>query len=599
MNIFFAKTLRNYKIKNLPYDILAGIIVAAVSIPISMGYAQIAGLPAVYGLYGSVFPILIFSLFSTSPQFIFGVDAAPAALVGAGLISMGIEFYSKEALIIVPAITFFTASWLLIFYAFKAGKLVNYISIPVMGGFISGICCTIILMQIPKVLGGTAGTGELFELIGHLVKCIPETNVPSLILGTITLCILLISKRFIPKFPMAVFVMIAGAVSTCIFHIDRYGITLLSHVEPGLPTFCIPHLEVSSLTEIAGLSLSVAIVIMSETLLASNNFALKNNYKLDDNQELLAYSLGNFAAAFTGCCPINGSVSRTSMAEQYGGKTGLMSIVAGLSMIPVLLFGTDFIRHLPVPVLTAIVISALIGATEFDIAKKLWKISRNEFYIFLGVFFGVLILGTISGVLIGLVLSFTSVVLRAADPPRCFLGILPGHDEEFFNMSLFKHTYPIQKVIIYRFNSNLFFANISCFQNDIENSIENDTIAIIIDAAGINSIDITAAERLEILYKSLKERNIKFYLTEHISGLNKQLRALGLGYMISEGAVKRTIPAALADIGITKPYPIVGTHNSYHDFKRKRAEASIHEYLWAFGDEADADTQQLIQKNGI
>lgn len=594
MNFIFAKTLRKYNLKNLPFDILAGIIVAAVSIPISMGYAQIAGLPAVYGLYGSIFPILFFSLFSTSPQFIFGVDAAPAALVGASLISMGIDFYSKEALSTVPAITFFTASWLLIFYAFKAGKLVNYISVPVMGGFISGICCTIILMQIPKLIGGTAGSGELFELIKHLVKCTPYTNIPFLILGTSTLFILLLSKRLFKGFPTAVLVMIAGAVLTCVFHIDRYGIVLLSHVEPGMPTFRLPDLSVSSVADIAGVSLSVAIVIMSETLLASNNFALKNNYKLDDNQELLSYSIGNFAAAFTGCCPINGSVSRSAMAEQYGGKTQLMSIVAGLSMIPVLLFGTDCISRLPVPVLTAIVISALIGATEFDIAKKLWRVSRNEFYIFLGVFMGVLILGTISGVLIGIVLSFSSVVLRSADPPRCFLGIIPGHDEEFFDMAQFKHTYPIEKVVIYRFNSNLFFANIGSFQNDIENTIKNDTIAVIIDAAGINSIDITAAERLEILYISLKEKGIKFYLTEHISGLNSQLRALGLGYMISEGAVRRTIPAALSDIGIAKPYPI-GIHNSYHNFKRKRAESSIHEFIWAFGEDADTEMEHRIQ----
>lgn len=138
-------------------DVIAGMIIMAVSIPISMGYAQIAGLPAVYGLYGSVFPIILFAVFSTSPQFIFGVDAAPAALIGSALLGMGIEGGSKEALEVVPVLTFFVAVWLLAFYLMHAGKLVNYISAPVMGGFISGICMTIILMQVPKLLGGTAG----------------------------------------------------------------------------------------------------------------------------------------------------------------------------------------------------------------------------------------------------------------------------------------------------------------------------------------------------------------------------------------------------------------------------------------------------------
>lgn len=195
MKISIAHTIRNYNKKNLLPDIIAGIIIAAVSIPISMGYAQIAGLPAVYGLYGSVFPILIFALFSTSPQFIFGVDAAPAALVGAALLTMGVEAGSEQAMEIVPIITFFTALWLILFFVFKAGKLVNYISTPVMGGFISGICCTIILMQVPKLFGGTAGTGEGVELVIHIVKSLRNINVVSLILGCVALVILIVSKN--------------------------------------------------------------------------------------------------------------------------------------------------------------------------------------------------------------------------------------------------------------------------------------------------------------------------------------------------------------------------------------------------------------------
>lgn len=142
--MILGHTIKDYKRENLLHDVITGIIIMAVSIPISMGYSQIAGLPAVYGLYGSVFPIILFALFSTSPQFIFGVDAAPAALVGSALLGMNIQSGSKEALAVVPVITFFVALWLLAFYLMHAGKLVNYISAPVMGGFITGICSTII-----------------------------------------------------------------------------------------------------------------------------------------------------------------------------------------------------------------------------------------------------------------------------------------------------------------------------------------------------------------------------------------------------------------------------------------------------------------------
>lgn len=588
-------TLRNYRLKYIPKDILTGIIIAAVSIPISMGYAQIAGLPAVYGLYGSVFPILVFAIFSTSSQFIFGVDAAPAALIGAGLLTLGVEGGSKEAQNIVPVLTLCVAIWLMIFFLCGAGKLVNYISSPVMGGFISGICTTIILMQLPKLMGGTAGTGELIELSEHLYESLEHINKWSLILGFSTLAVLLISKKIMPKFPMAVVVMIGGAVLSANVDLEAKGINLLSTVEAGIPKFVFPDLASIDLAKAMGMSLSVAIVIMAETLLSENNFALKNGYAVNDNQELLAFSMANLAAALTGCCPMNGSVSRTSMSEQYGGKTQATGIVAGVSMILVLLFGTGFIGYLPVPVLTAIVISALMGAMEFHLAAKLWRVSKTEFYIFFGAFFGVLFLGTIYGVMIGVVLSFTNVIIRAADPPRCFLGIMPGHNE-FFNMSQFKHTYPIPGIVIYRFSSNLFFANVSIFMEDIENALQEDTKAVIIDAGGIGSIDVTSAERLDILYKSLKERGIKLYITEHIAAVNEQMRRLGIGHLVTDGVTRRTISLALKELGIMPPYPLVGTHNSYHSVARKRAESVAQEFVWAFGEQAEVEIEKQIIK---
>ena len=605
-------TLRKYKKENIIPDIIAGIIIAAVSIPISMGYAQIAGLPAVYGLYGSVLPIIVFGLLSTSRQFIFGVDAAPAALVGAALVTLGVTPGTEDAMRVVPVITFFTAIWLLVFFLFKAGKLVNYISTPVMGGFISGICTTIIFMQVPKLYGAGAGTGELFELVEHIAGTIREANIPSVVMGLVALAVLLVSRRIVPKFPMAIVVMVAGAVMSCFMDMDKYGIVCLSAVSTGLPSFVVPQVDVRMLPNILTVSLSVAVVIMAETLLAENNFAQKNRYKIDDNQELLAFGAANLVAAFTGCCPINGSVSRTTMNEQYGGKTQFTGIVAGIVMVIILVCGTGFIGYLPVPVLTAIVISALYSAMEFKLAAKLWKVSKVEFYIFCGAYLGVLLLGTINGVLIGMILSFVAVIKRAADPPRNFLGLVPGHGE-FLALEKFKHAYPIQHVVIYRFSSNLFFANIATFQKDIMDAVitstdipegkkadasyENVTRAVIVDASAIGSVDVTAAKTLRIMYDTLKEMGVKLYITEHIGQLNVQLRKLGLGDLIENGSVRQTIERALADCGLSSPYPLVGVHNSYHDIRRKRTDTMVQELVWAFGDDAEDVIEKHIQES--
>ena len=594
MKLELAKTMRSYKKENIIKDVITGIIIMAVSIPISMGYAQIAGLPAVYGLYGSVFPIIMFALLSTSPQFVFGVDAAPAALVGSALIGFGIESGSDKALKAVSLITFFVAVWLLAFYIMKAGKLVNYISAPVMGGFITGICTTIILMQLPKLLGGSAGTGEFFELAEHIAETMHNINIPSVILGVLALIILSVSKKIVPKFPMAGVLMGGGAGLTYFLPIREYGIKTLDKVNIGLPQWTLPDFSVLPLRDVIIVSLSVSVVILAETLLAENNFAQKNGYRINDNQEILAFSMGNLAAAFTGCCPINGSVSRTAIGEQYQGKTQLMGIVAGNSMMLLLLFGTGFIGYLPVPILTAIVISALAGATEFELAFRLWKVSRTECMIFVGAFMGVLFLGTINGVLIGIILSFSEMIIRTSKPARCFLGIQPGH-RHFRDLQESSQIHAIEGVIIYRFSSNLFFANVQILQRDIEDNIKDDTKAVIIDASAIGSIDITAADRLAILYKNLKEKEIKFYITEHIADLNEQMRKLGIGYLVEAGCARRTIHIALKDMEINRPYPLEGgIDNDEISVSKKRADNRVQEFVWAFGRHAEEEIEKQI-----
>ena len=476
----------------------------------------------------------------------------------------------------------------------KAGKLVNYISAPVMGGFITGICTTIILMQVPKLLGGSAGTGEFFELAEHIAETMHNINIPSVILGVLALIILSVSKKIVPKFPMAVVLMGVGAVMTYFLPIREYGIKTLDKVNTGLPQWTLPDFSVLPLRDVIIVSLSVSVVILAETLLAENNFAQKNGYRINDNQEILAFSMGNLAAAFTGCCPINGSVSRTAMGEQYQGKTQLMGIVAGISMMLLLLFGTGFIGYLPVPILTAIVISALAGATEFELAFRLWKVSRTECMIFVGAFMGVLFLGTINGVLIGIILSFSEMIIRTSKPARCFLGIQPGH-RHFRDLQESSQIHAIDGVIIYRFSSNLFFANVQILQRDIEDNIKDDTKAVIIDASAIGSIDITAADRLAILYKNLKEKEIKFYITEHIADLNEQMRKLGIGYLVEAGCARRTIHIALKDMEINRPYPLEGgIDNDEISVSKKRADNRVQEFVWSFGRHAEEEIENQI-----
>ena len=204
--------VKSRKIKNPINDITAGIIIALVSIPIAMGYAQIAGLPVIYGLYGSFLPILVYGVMTTSPQFVVGVDAMPAAMVGTLLATLMLEPGSNEVMSLVPTVSLLVGIWFVIFYLLKAGRIVKYISVPVMGGFISGVGFTIILMQIPKLLGGTPGTGVLPDLIINIIEEFKNYNALSAVLGIGTVVIILVCKKYIPKVPMTVVMMLVGAI---------------------------------------------------------------------------------------------------------------------------------------------------------------------------------------------------------------------------------------------------------------------------------------------------------------------------------------------------------------------------------------------------
>lgn len=587
---------KRFSAQSLKNDILSGVIVALVSIPISIGYAQVSGLPPVYGLYGSLLPVLVFGLLTSSPQFVMGVDAMPAAMVGSTLSVLGIASGSEEALGLVPVITLLTAAWLLVFYFIRAGRVVNYISTPVMGGFISGVGCTIILMQLPKLFGGSAGTGELFQLLYHIGTELDNFHPLSAALGFGTVAVLLVCKRLAPRFPMSVVLMAAGAALTAALHLDRYGVKLLPQVASGLSPLRLPDLRLlgGHTIDLIMLALTIALVIMAQTLLATNNYALKYNYKVDNGRELIAYAAANLAGSLVGCCPINGSVSRTGMADQFGCRSQVMSVTAAATMLLVLLFGTGLLAYLPVPVLTGIVIAALLGVLDIGLAKKLWRANKNEFFIFLMAFLGVLVLGTIYGVLTGMLLSFAAVVVRAVVPPKAFLGVIPGHND-FYSLQRNRSARPVAHTVIYQFSGNLFFANINTFQQDIENAVKADTKQVIVDGSGIGNIDVTAANRLVILNRNLREKGVRFYLTEHVGAVNDLLRTFGAGSLIEEGAVRRTVSLALRDAGVEKPYPLeggeAGAPVSFVEDSERLAE-----FEWAFGPDAEGKLAQIARE---
>ncbi len=558
---------------------------AFLSVPMGMGYAQVAGLPAIYGLYSSFLPILFFGLITTSKNFVFGVDAAPAALVGGALVTLGVQPESAKAMELIPFLTFLVALWLFVFAIVRAGRIVRYISTPVVGGFVTGICSTIILMQIPKLFGGTAGIGELDHLILHILECLPSFHWLSFLLGLGTIGIIRLSEKFFPKFPVQIFVMIGAGIAVYFGKLDALGVKLLGAVPAGLGRLRFVIFDPEYVMELLPISLSIAVVIMTETLLASQGNARKDREKLNPNREILGYAMGNMVSAFLGSCPVNGSVSRSSVARQYRATSQILSVTASVVMLGILMFLTPWIAYLPIPVLTGIIICALLRACEFDLLKKLFRTSRKEGYIFLSAWFGVLLFGTVYGVVIGVVLSFVAVVIQSMDPPREFLGIMPD-GVNFENLKKEPHAREIPGVKIYRFAGHLFFGNVDVLEEDLRKTLTESVKCVILDASGITNVDVTGAERLKLLGEEFREENITFYLTGHSAKVNEMLFAYGAGQMVREGMVRRNILSALHAAGYEE---MLGDDPGTYKMGRAMAE-----FRWAFGKDWRTELQNYV-----
>ena len=289
----------------------------------------------------------------------------------------------------------------------------------------------------------------------------------------------------------------------------------------------------------------IAIVIFADSLMSSRSFAAKRKEDLKTNREIFAFGVSNLCACISGCAPTSASVSRTAASEQFRGKTQMVSAVAIVIVGIIVSFFSGLLYYMPQPVLGGIVLAALVGVVEVSVIRQLLRCSKGEAIIWGVSAVGVLLVGTLFGVIVGVILSFIDVIIRITSPPQAYLGVIPNRDG-FFDLSAHKNARPIKDVLIYRFSARLIFANIEMFRAGIMKGIkESNPKTIIIDASGINSIDSTAADGLKTLINQIRDQNIKVYFAEQTGELNKHLLSLGVIKGDQQEYLKKTIQDVL------------------------------------------------------
>lgn len=514
--------IKDYKKRWLGKDAVAGVTVAAVTIPVCMGYAQIAGLPPVYGLYAAVIPSLAYVLFSSSRRVMFGTDAVIVSMIGVGIATAAGDDASKLPILaslcalIIGAIFF-------LFGVLKVGVVARYLSKPTMSGFISGLAITILVSQLPKITEVAVDARGTLAQAWQVISNLSAANMYSLASGLSAIVLLLIAKKFLPKFPATIALLVLFTITTGLFGLADRGMSIVGHVSEGLHGFSVPWIGWHELSLLITVCFATAIVVFADTLLTARSFALRHKDEFRENKELRAIGIGNIVGGFFGAMPGSGSASRSAAAEAAGSRTQLTQIFAALTIALVLIFFNELLFYMPTAVLAAIVVVAVTSLIDIRLFAHLFRSRRQEFWVMTVTALAVIVLGVLPGVLISVAMSVFDFFLRSSKPPQALLGKIPGKSG-YYDLANHPDAKPLPGIAIFRFGAPLFYANHSVFEERVlELAADPNTRSIIIAADAITDIDTTAADGLRDLTDKLKAKKIPLYFAGLIESARIQL----------------------------------------------------------------------------
>ena len=543
--------LRGSTWANFPSEISAGITLAALIIPLNIGYAQVAGLPPVFGLYAGIIPLAIFALFTGSRHLVGSPDASSSAIVGAiliGFAATGDPLRVQYAL----ALALMCGLLFLVFWLFRLAFLVNFLSRAVLIGFISGLGIEVFTNQVRKILGaahvGGSGleaiaqqlhgamatsvdtTGYFVELIA-LFESIPHANLYSVAIGLGAFVILRLMKRYLPKVPAALVALILMTVIVTVFGLDQKGVGVLGSMPSGLPSLTLPNLPIADYLRLLPGAMAVVAITLCEGLLLARNCSRKHNTKADGNQVLFAYGMANIAGGFTGSLVMGNSASRTAAIDNAGSRTQLSSLVAAVTVALVMVFFTKALAYLPTAALAGVVANAVLNLIEVGELRELWQMRRSEFWVALVCLLSVLVFGPLQAVIIAFLFATIDLLRRASRPGTWVLQEAP--DGSHFIPEETDHAPDTSGLIIYRFGAPLYFANATFFEEEVEKLVTQAATPVkwfVLDAEAMVDIDTTGEEALHQALTWLAKRGV----TVAVSRANQSTAALLAHYHLLE-----------------------------------------------------------------
>ena len=538
--------LPNYDKANLSGDLTAGITVGVMLIPQGMAYAMLAGLPPIYGLYASTIPLILYAILGTSRQLAVGPVAVVSLLIASGVGALA-EVGSESFIGLAILLSLMIGVIQLLMGIFKVGFLVNFLSHPVLSGFISAAAIYIAFSQLKHILGIDIPRGKVYETAYNIYVKSGDVNFVTMAVGLGGIAVIIILRKINRRIPFPLIVVLLGLGVGYALGLDSYGVSIVKDVPMGLPGFVVPTFSSESIYALLPIALTIALIGFTESIAVAKSIQKKHkNYEVDASQELLALGAANIGGAFFQAFPTMGGFARSAVNDQSGAKTGLAGIISASVVILTLLFLTEYFYFLPKAVLASIIIVAVFGLIDFKEGKHLWKTDRKDFTMFMITAVATLSLGVEQGILVGVVVSIIGLLIRVSYPHIAELG-LDAKSKKYLNVDRFEHINPEDEVLIVRLDAQLFFANTRFFQDKLKSLEEKreNVKAVILDSRGINGMDSTAIHALQDLVADYHKRDIRFLMTNVKGPVRDVMRKTKLRAKIGEDNFFLSIQDAL------------------------------------------------------
>jgi SulP family sulfate permease len=536
--------------RTLRADLIAGITVALVAIPQSLAYAQLAGVPPYYGLYASFLPVIIGALWGSSPALSTGPVAMTSLLTAASVMTLA-KFGTDQFYAYVILMALLSGLFQIILGVARMGVLINFLSYPVLRGFINAAAIIIALAQLPAMLGLKLEHSKHFMIdVLRVVENAGQTHLPSLAFGVGALAALFLLKKYAPKLPGVLIVVIVTTTISYLVGFEASGGTVVGTIPQGLPEFSLPPFDPIASLHMLPAAFVIAIISFMEAMSSSKIIAIKKRIKWDENQELVGQGLAKIAAAFSTGMPVSGSFSRSALNLASGAETGLASVFSAVIVLITLFLFTPALYHLPKPVLAAIIMMAVFGLIDVQVIKDAWRANRQD-----GIAAVVTFVATLSfapniqnGILTGILLSLVLFLARTMRPAVVMLGV----DEEGVLRSAKRYNLPKlhPQITAIRFDGQLYFANVSYFEEAVLYLVcaDPDLRHIMVVGDGINGLDASGVEMLRNLLERLRKSEVGISFVNLKDNVIDVMQRSGLEELIGKENFYPSVPIATTSI---------------------------------------------------